>query len=1183
MKAYVRLIFSALILSCCMPARAVVFVSTTGNDVINTGLSWAQAKRTIQAGATLAASQSDKTVWVAKNTVPVPAYVENITVPAGVKVYGGFDGNEDPNTFDLDNRVFTPPTRVYPLVATISIFTTSGTNRIDGFTIANGFASIGGAIKTATGTSLIVANCEFVSNVSHYGGCIYADDGYLSVGNTKFTNNYAIDSIGNPNASGGAIYVNGSTLIVSDCTFYLNVAKIDTVNSGTAKGGAIYAQGGPGITIQRSKFSLCYSKKAGSVATCYSYGGAIYSIGADAQIRNNMFYDCGALGTGDAETSYGGAIAFENPGTPNIINNSFYGNSVTPNAGLVTDTDRPYGFGAAIYLSGSGPANILNNIISQSRGTAVVNDGMSVSFNYNLLWHNAGGDIFGLSFPFYSTNPAINKDFNIMKDPQYYDKYDGDLHLTYGSPAKNAGYNTSAAGSSDIDGEPRVVGGAIDIGADEFCDQDNDGGADIIDSDPTVFSESDTLDGDGIADIYDNCPSAANPDQLDSNGDGKGDACTPLSTGANPLAYYVDASHMISGDGTTWDTAFETIQEAIDAADSHNQAGWTQNYAVWVRGGPATKTYYQNILIWHGVAVYGAWSGKPVAPTDSPNPYPLRDFNNNQTTIDGNGFDSCAVIAHLPQDRYLVEPLKTAYDNTSTVLDTFRLTNGKAELGGGISIYKEYADVSTCRINDNTAALGGGVYIYDSSSIIGDGLTPPPATLLSGDTTIYDNTAAGVASYAGYGGGIYAEQGSPYIFANRIQGNDAFYGGGIAARSSATRIIQNLIGCVSEPNIAAGNGTGDGKGGGIYLDSESNAALNKLTIVSNRADGSTGQGGGIYAADTNFRLRNSILANNTAGHTVSTQKGGAIFTSGTDPVTTEPWCWITYSDFYSNSATQFVGLPDPTSASPIPLICPLTNIALDPQFMAPGTNCNHRLAVGSPLIGAGDPADGPQNMGAFQEEDPPVSISEAKKLGSGVLVEVSGVVVTAVFDDGFYVQDVNRISGIKVRTSSPNVSVGQMVNIEGITTTTGIEREIMNPKVAVLKAVAAEVKPLSMSNSALGGGTFEGQPGVWGWELVTGPDGKHVKKWKSAGGLNNVGLLVTTWGKVKEVIQGNRPYMLINDGSLNDVRVYLPDDAPAPPIGKLAVVTGISTIVSDKGSTLRAVRPRTKSDLTYYP
>ncbi len=1180
------LFMSILIVILALPGGAVVFVDGISGNNANTGLgTWANAKATIGAGVAVAAGQPDLTVWVRKT-----AYVDSVIVPTGVKVYGGFNGNELP-PYDLSLRTFVPATIVQP-PAGGTAFTLNGGNVIDGFTIRAGVAlAIARGVHVVPGATATVSQCiiqnfqaiggkgggiladgvvgntigltvqktQFSNNAAASGGSIWASNGFASLVECTFSGDLVSDAYGAPPIAGASVYTEGCSLSVLSCSFTNGIARVTAGAITLVQGGAIYASGGANCSVSGCHFDNCVATGLNAVHT--AQGGAICVQGVSAMVKNCFVYECAALGAGTITPAYGGAIYFQNPGTLNVNNNTFYDNEVTPNAGLVSNTDRPYGLGSVLYMTGGTTANILNNIITHSRGTAVVNNGMLVNFNYNVIWHNQGGDVFGFSLPLYTTNPATNKDFNIMKDPNLRAPLTGDLHILYGSPAKDAGRNWGAPGI-DIDGEARPLGGVgfIDIGADEFVDADDDGGADNDPAETTPFAivgpaEVDP-DGDGVYTPYDNCPAVANPMQTDSNGDRIGDACTPLASGPFASVYFVDGTVPSSGNGLSWATAFKTIQEAIDAADSHNQAGWTKNYEVWVHG---NQTYNENPMIWHGVSVYGAWAGTEL-PTDLPSPYPLRDLNANQTTINGNAVGSSVVMAHLPQDRYLADPLKTSYDNTITVLDGFRVTNGKGELGGGVSVYKDLVNISTCRIVQNTAALGGGVYFYKSNGIVGDGFLPPIATLLSGSTTIYTNTATGAASYAGYGGGVYSERGAPTIFANRMQGNVAFFGGAIASRFSSPHIIENLIGCAAagERNVAQGDGSGNGKGGGVYMDLNSDPVLDKITLVSNQALGATGSGGGIYVDSSNFMIKNTVVMANSAA-----SQGGAIYATGASAAIADPWCYIRYTVFTNNSIPEFAGIASPLSPPPADS-CDQTNFVAIPMFTS-GPTCDYSLLPGSPLIGAGDPADGSPNIGAFQDEDPPASVGKAKDLENGVVAEISGVVVTAVFPEGFYVEEQDRTAGIFVRTYNASVKIGQLVQVKGVMAMAGIEREVMNPSVTVIYGSAAPIKPLAMSNRMIGGG--EG--------------GLYVEGVTGACGLTNLGLLVKTWGKVTGVQAGQKPHFTLDDGSGVGVKVAVADDASLPSIGDIVVVTGVSCIDYTGSSYGRMLKTRTVSDVTY--
>jgi len=124
---------------------------------------------------------------------------------------------------------------------------------------------------------------------------------------------------------------------------------------------------------------------------------------------------------------------------------------------------------------------------------------------------------------------------------------------------------------------------------------------------------------------------------------------------------------------------------------------------------------------------------------------------------------------------------------------------------------------------------------------------------------------------------------------------------------------------------------------------------------------------------------------------------------------------------------------------------------------------------------------------------------------------------------------------------------------------------------------AAVIEPLGLPNSALGGGALnQYTPGV--------ENGK---------GLNNIGLLVRTWGKVTYVNAAEK-YFYIDDGSgLVDesghlgIRVFYDNLAPGntftpPSESQFVTITGISTTVVINGKIRPMLRPRKQSDMQVF-
>lgn len=100
---------------------------------------------------------------------------------------------------------------------------------------------------------------------------------------------------------------------------------------------------------------------------------------------------------------------------------------------------------------------MLNTVVAQNTGVGIESPALCLFFRHNCVWDNIPYD-----FKVSIGNPS-GSNGNISVDPLLVAG-----HLLPGSPCINAGDNSVVSVDTDIDGEARIAGGRVDIGADEF-------------------------------------------------------------------------------------------------------------------------------------------------------------------------------------------------------------------------------------------------------------------------------------------------------------------------------------------------------------------------------------------------------------------------------------------------------------------------------------------------------------------------------------------------------------------------------------------------------------------------------------------------------------------------------------------------------------------------------------------
>jgi CSLREA domain-containing protein len=731
-----------------------------------------------------------------------------------------------------------------------SVFTVSpgGIAVLDNLTIINGSSSEGGGIDNGYYATLTVSGCTLSGNsATQRGGGIYSGQtATLIVSNSTFTNNSATGF------GGGGIYDQEGPVTITNSTF-------DHNSSGSqADGGGIDIIGAGTLTVSGSTFTNNSARLGGAV-----YGGTTLTVMGSTFANNSAVdigggIDGGPLTLSDStlvgnSAMNGGGLAIGSPST--VSNCTLAGNSATAAGGgifyvsnssadtltltNVTLTNNQVnigGQGGGLRVFPGLVVPVLHNMLiaGNLRGTSrddvagVLNSGS----DFNLI-----GDGTGLSGISDGTSGNHIGSSAIPIDPRLapLGNYGGPTQtvpLLLGSPALGAG-STAYAAATDQRGLPRVVGGAIDIGA--FQTQAN----------PLVVT------------------TAADPGGL---------------VGLLSLREAVNLANVLPGANTiTFDPSLNYAAITLTAGElpivNDLTIAGPGAGLITVSGNHASRVF--EIAAGVTASVSGLTIANGVASDFGGGILNAGTLTLTASILSGNAVRSSSLAegGGIGNRGMLTITDCTLSANTASVSTGIGAAGGAIWNVGTLSITGSTLSGNSASGSNGAGSAGGA--IENGDGFLHDG------TLTVSNCTLSGNSAS--SNYGASGGGIDNNGGTATVLDSTLNGNSANgigglvdgSGGGINNTQSGTLTV---TGCALSDNSATGGN--QGQGGGI-CNTLGTVDITRSFLGDNTAGGSRigGAGGGLYTFGGMATLTNSVLRGNTAGSTFGS--GGAVYSAMT--------------------------------------------------------------------------------------------------------------------------------------------------------------------------------------------------------------------------------------------------------------------------------------------------------------